>query len=223
MYITICQTDDQCKFDAWSRALKAGALRQPRGMRWGWRWKGVQDGGTHVHPWLIHVYVWQKPPQYCKVISFQLNNFFKARLSKTLPFFSFPFPPPLFLHTPSSSSLFLSFQQEPTLQTVFISLVETVKNKRNHRYWILQNRAIMIIKWDYIYYWSPLSQILLLTRICNPKVNTYGTSIVIHEHLQHNEKWVTPSTQTQLRTNKATLCLLIRALILKTSVFSGYT
>ena len=32
----------------------------------------VQDGGgTHVHPWLIYVNVWQKPPQYCKVISLQ--------------------------------------------------------------------------------------------------------------------------------------------------------
>ena len=30
---------------------------------------GVRDGGTHVPPWLIHVNVWQKPPQYCKVIS----------------------------------------------------------------------------------------------------------------------------------------------------------
>ena len=28
--------------------------------------------GTHVDPWLIHVNVWQKPLQYCKVISFQL-------------------------------------------------------------------------------------------------------------------------------------------------------
>ena len=26
----------------------------------------------HVNPWLIHVNVWQKPLQYCKVISFQL-------------------------------------------------------------------------------------------------------------------------------------------------------
>ena len=26
--------------------------------------KRVQDQGTHVHPWLIHVNVWQKPPQY---------------------------------------------------------------------------------------------------------------------------------------------------------------
>ena len=29
-----------------------------------------QDAG---HPWLIHVTVWQKPLQYCKVISFQLK------------------------------------------------------------------------------------------------------------------------------------------------------
>ena len=35
--------------------------------------KGVPDGGTYVHPWLIHVDVWQKPPQYCKVISLQFK------------------------------------------------------------------------------------------------------------------------------------------------------
>ena len=28
---------------------------------------------THVYPSLIHVNVWQKPPQYCKVISLQLK------------------------------------------------------------------------------------------------------------------------------------------------------
>ena len=28
--------------------------------------------GTHANPWLIHVNVWQKPLQYCKVISLQL-------------------------------------------------------------------------------------------------------------------------------------------------------
>ena len=37
----------------------------------GW---GVQDGETHVHMWLIHVDVWQKPPRDCKVISLQLNK-----------------------------------------------------------------------------------------------------------------------------------------------------
>ena len=35
--------------------------------------RGIRDGGTHVHQWLIHVNVWQKTPQYCKVISFQLK------------------------------------------------------------------------------------------------------------------------------------------------------
>ena len=31
--------------------------------------RGVQNGGTHVHPWLIHVNVCQKPPQNDKVAS----------------------------------------------------------------------------------------------------------------------------------------------------------
>ena len=39
-------------------------------------WDGVGWGesgwGTHGNPWLIHVNVWQKPLQYCKVISLQL-------------------------------------------------------------------------------------------------------------------------------------------------------
>ena len=33
---------------------------------------GGSGWGTHVSPWLIHVNVWQKPLQYCKVISLQL-------------------------------------------------------------------------------------------------------------------------------------------------------
>ena len=33
---------------------------------------GVSGWGTHVNPWLIHVNVWQKPLQCCKVISLQL-------------------------------------------------------------------------------------------------------------------------------------------------------
>ena len=36
--------------------------------------KGNTDKSlTHVHPWLIHVNVWRKPLQYCKVISLQLK------------------------------------------------------------------------------------------------------------------------------------------------------
>jgi len=48
--------------------FKSGTLGQPRGIAWGGR---VWDGGTHVHLWLIYANVWQKPPQYCKVISLQ--------------------------------------------------------------------------------------------------------------------------------------------------------
>ena len=33
--------------------------------------RGVWDQGTHVHLWLIHINVWQKLPQYYKVISLQ--------------------------------------------------------------------------------------------------------------------------------------------------------
>ena len=39
MCITICETDDQSKFNAGNTALKAGALGQPRGMGWGGRWE----------------------------------------------------------------------------------------------------------------------------------------------------------------------------------------
>ena len=34
--------------------------------------RGGSGWGTHVNPWLTHVSVWQKSPQYCKVISLQL-------------------------------------------------------------------------------------------------------------------------------------------------------
>ena len=54
------------------QVLGAGALGRPRGMGWGGRLEGGSGWGTHVTPWLIHVNVWQKPLQYCKVISLQL-------------------------------------------------------------------------------------------------------------------------------------------------------
>ena len=34
--------------------------------------RGGLGWGTDVNPWLIHVSVWQKPLQYCKIISLQL-------------------------------------------------------------------------------------------------------------------------------------------------------
>ena len=53
----------------------------------GWNGEGGGRGGsgwgTHVNPRLSHVSVWQKPPQYQKVITLQLNNLEKRKL--TLP------------------------------------------------------------------------------------------------------------------------------------------
>ena len=54
------------------QVLRAGALGRPRGMGWGGRWEGGSGWGMHVNPWLIHVNVWPKPLQYCKIISLQL-------------------------------------------------------------------------------------------------------------------------------------------------------
>ena len=36
--------------------------------------------GMHVNPWLIHVNVWQKPLQYCKLISLQLMKINEKKL-----------------------------------------------------------------------------------------------------------------------------------------------
>ena len=73
VYIIICEIEDQSKFDAWNRGLKASVLGQPWGMGWGGRWEEVQDGGhMYTHGWFMSVYG-QKPPQYCKVISLQLK------------------------------------------------------------------------------------------------------------------------------------------------------
>ena len=69
------------------QVLRAGALGRPRGMGWGGRQVGGLGWGPHVNPWLIHVSVWQKPVQYCKVISLQLTKI-NGKKSLNLDFFS---------------------------------------------------------------------------------------------------------------------------------------
>ena len=54
------------------QVLRPGALGRPRGIIWRGRWERGSGWGTHVNSWLIHVNVWQKSLQYCKVISLQL-------------------------------------------------------------------------------------------------------------------------------------------------------
>ena len=92
----------QVYYQGWNRSpapagcmrqvLRAGALGRPRGMGWGGRQEEGSGWGTHVNPWLIHVNVWQKPLQYCKVISLQLikiNEKNKTKQQKRKPCWQF--------------------------------------------------------------------------------------------------------------------------------------
>ena len=70
--------------------------------------EGGSGWGAHVNPWLIHVNVWQKPLQYCKLISLQIikingkkkkhvflqegKHFFKHLLNLTVSVMSEIFP-----------------------------------------------------------------------------------------------------------------------------------
>ena len=63
------------------QVLRPGALGRPRGIAWKGRQEGGSGWGTHVTPRLIHVNVWQKPLQYCKVISLQLIKKRRRRTS----------------------------------------------------------------------------------------------------------------------------------------------
>ena len=68
MYIIYSETDHQPRLDAWDKCSGLVHWEDPEE-------SGGEGGGRgdwDVTPWLIHVNVWQKPLQYCKVISLQL-------------------------------------------------------------------------------------------------------------------------------------------------------
>ena len=50
MYITICEIDDQSKFSASNRALKAGTLGQPKGWDGEGGWREIWDEGDTDTP-----------------------------------------------------------------------------------------------------------------------------------------------------------------------------
>ena len=59
MYTIMQETNLQSMSDAGYRMLGAGAWGWPREMLWGGRWEGGSCLGSHVHPWWIHVNMWQ--------------------------------------------------------------------------------------------------------------------------------------------------------------------
>ena len=78
MYITICEIDDQSKLDAWNRALKAGALGQPRGMGWGGRQEGDSGRGTMYMAKKRRIWKSEGPKQFNS--SFKKVIYFNWRL-----------------------------------------------------------------------------------------------------------------------------------------------
>ena len=65
----------QSMFDTEYRMLGAGAWGWSREMICGGKW----EGGTHVHPWLIHVNVWQNQYSIIK------QNEVKIKIKKKKP------------------------------------------------------------------------------------------------------------------------------------------
>ena len=71
MYIIYSEIDHHPRLNAWDKC--SGLVRWEDTEGSGGEAGGRGTGrGIHVNPWLTHVHVWQKPLQYCKVISLQL-------------------------------------------------------------------------------------------------------------------------------------------------------
>ena len=75
LYNTICEMNRQSRFDAWYRILGAGALEWLRGMCGEGGGRGGSGWETRVHPWWIHVDVWQN--QY-NIVKFKKKVFISA-------------------------------------------------------------------------------------------------------------------------------------------------
>ena len=61
-----------------------GWMHETSAQGWYTDWEDPEGWGTHVNPWLIHVNVWQKPLQYCKVISLQLIKINEKKINLSL-------------------------------------------------------------------------------------------------------------------------------------------
>ena len=65
----------------WTERIQFDTVLEMKIIRTWWEWGS--GWGTHVNPWLIHVNIWQKPLQYCKVISLQLIKINEKKIIRT--------------------------------------------------------------------------------------------------------------------------------------------
>ena len=65
------------KIAALPKKKKGCFKKQSREMIWDGRWEGGSGLGTHVHPWLIHVNVWQNQYNIVKQSKVKIKIFKK--------------------------------------------------------------------------------------------------------------------------------------------------
>ena len=98
------------------QVLGPGALGRPRGIGWRGTWEGGSGWGILVNPWLIHVNVWQKPLQYCKVISLQLIKIIGGKKENCGPHTQWDITQPLKKKNTFESVLMRWIKLEPIIQ-----------------------------------------------------------------------------------------------------------
>ena len=64
--------------------LEAGARGRSREMIWGGRWEGGSGLGTHVHPWRIHVNVWQNQYSIVKQNKVKIKILNRKKIQKKI-------------------------------------------------------------------------------------------------------------------------------------------
>ena len=90
IYITMCKIDGQWEFALWLREFTQGLCDKLE--EWDWEGDGreVQERGTYVYLWLIHVDILQKTAEFCKAIILQLKLKKKATAGHMVPQLLFP-------------------------------------------------------------------------------------------------------------------------------------
>ena len=96
-------------------------------MIWGWRWEGGSGLGTHVHPWLIHVNVWQN--QYSIVKQNKVKIKIKKKRRKLWYIYTIEYYSAIKKNT-FESVLMRWMKLEPIIQS-------EVSQKEKHQYSIL--------------------------------------------------------------------------------------
>ena len=141
------------------QVLGSGSLGRPRGMRLGGRWDGGSGWGTHVNPWLIHINIWQKPLQYCKVISLQLIKINGKKVKKLQAQSKIK---NLIFQKRDGSSLLCLNSMKPHLSFECISTCNTLKKTGKRQF--IENMKHGDWSWNVAFMWCFWNTVYILSK-----------------------------------------------------------